>query len=100
MQTRAVSTDDPALDDRVLLARIARDDRNAFAVLVRRYESRFYSVARRMLGNDHDSEDAVQLAFLNVFRNACTYRDEWRGSTWLYRVLTNVCVDTWRKRRH
>jgi len=79
--------------------RIARSDEEAFTKLVERYQGRFYRVARRMLGNDHDSEDAVQLAFLRVFRSAANYRDEWRGSTWLYRILTNVCIDAWRKRR-
>jgi RNA polymerase sigma-70 factor (ECF subfamily) len=86
--------------DARLLARIARGDEPAFTTLVRRYERRFYTVARRMLGHDRDAEDAVQLAFLRVLLKAATYRDDWQGSTWLYRVLTNVCIDACRKRRH
>ena len=52
-----------------------------------------------MLGDDAEAEDAVQTAFLRIHRHAAAYRDEWQGATWLYRVLTNVCIDLWRKRR-
>lgn len=85
--------------DGALLAHAAIGDEDAFALLVRRYQARFYRVARRMLGDDRDAEDAVQIAFFRVYRNAASYRDEWSGSTWLYRVLTNVCIDQCRKRR-
>jgi len=84
--------------DAVLLRRTACGDEDAFALLVHRYERRFYGIARRMLGDDRDSEDAVQLAFLRVFTKAGEYRDGFAGSTWLYRVLTNVCIDAYRKR--
>jgi len=82
-----------------LLEAIAGGDERAFGELVARYQGRFYGVARRMLRSDADAEDAVQLAFLQVHRKAGSYRDEWSGSTWLYRVLTNVCIDLWRKHR-
>jgi len=86
--------------DAALLAAIAAGDEAAFTALVRRYERRFYAVARRMLGEEREAEDAVQTALLRIFRSASEYRDRWRGSTWLYRILTNVCIDQWRKRRH
>lgn len=84
--------------DAALLRRVARGDEPAFEELVRRYEGRFFRVALRVLGNERDAEDGVQLAFLRVYRKASDYRSESAGSTWLYRVLTNVCVDQWRKR--
>src|SRR5262249_34507530 len=60
----------------------------------------FYMIARRMLGRDADAEDAVQIAFLHVLERAGAYQSTWKGSTWLYRVLTNVCIDAWRRRSH
>jgi RNA polymerase sigma-70 factor (ECF subfamily) len=87
------------IGDPELLAAIAEGDARAFGDLVARYQTRFYGVARRMLGSDADAEDAVQLAFLHVLRSAAAYRTEWSGSTWLYRILTNVAIDLWRKRR-
>lgn len=88
-----------APDDAELLERVAAGSEAAFTELVGRYQHRFFGVARRMLGHDGDAEDAVQATFLRVFRHAGAYRNEWRGSTWLYRILTNVCVDQWRKRK-
>jgi RNA polymerase sigma-70 factor (ECF subfamily) len=85
-------------DDEVLLERIAGGDREALAELARRYHGRFFRVARRMLGNDHDAEDGVQLTFLKIHQHAGEFCAHWRGSTWLYRILTNVCIDAWRKR--
>jgi RNA polymerase sigma-70 factor (ECF subfamily) len=91
------ATDDPS--DAVLLDAIVRGRKDAFTVLVRRYERRFYTIARRMLRREADAEDAVQLAFLRILTGAASYRPDWQGSTWLYRVLTNVCIDAWRKRQ-
>lgn len=85
--------------DSVLLRRIATGHEDAFTTLVHRYQNRFYSVARRILGDDRESEDAVQRAFLQVFLKARHYQARWKGSTWLYRLLTNICIDAWRKRR-
>ena len=85
--------------DASLLRRVARGDEPAFAELVRRHEARFFRVAHRILGDPRDAEDAVQLAYLRVFRKASDYRAEWAASPWIYRVLTNVCIDVWRKRR-
>jgi RNA polymerase sigma-70 factor (ECF subfamily) len=85
-------------DDRDVLEAVARGDERAFGALIARYQGRFYGVARRMLGNDADAQDAVQLALFHVHRKAGSYRSEWSGSTWLYRILTNVCIDLWRKR--
>jgi RNA polymerase sigma-70 factor (ECF subfamily) len=94
-----VTSDARQRDESALLARIASGSEEAFVTLVGRYQSRFYSVARRMLGDDGEAQDAVQTTLLRVFRHAADYRAEWRTSTWLYRILTNTCVDQWRKRR-
>ena len=88
----------PDDDDAALLARTAAGDRDAFATLIGRWERRFYGVAQRMLGERRDAEDAVQRAFLRVFVKARTYGDAWPAGSWLYRVVTNVCVDALRKR--
>jgi RNA polymerase sigma-70 factor (ECF subfamily) len=86
------------VSDAELLAAVAAGDTGGFRTLVERYQARFFAVARRMLGDDAEAEDAVQTALLRIYRRASAYRDDWRPSTWLYRVLTNVCIDLWRKR--
>lgn len=84
--------------DEVLLPRVAGGDERAFTVLVGRYEKRFFGVGVRILGNERDAEDAVQIAFLRIFRTATSYEPTGSARTWLYRVVTNVCLDQWRKR--
>jgi RNA polymerase sigma-70 factor, ECF subfamily len=96
------------LDD-ALMARAGRGDKSAFAVLVRRHLARATAIAQRILGNRSDAEEVVQEAFLRCWQKAPDWQPaESPGSaakageraqfaTWLYRVLTNLCLD--RRRR-
>jgi RNA polymerase sigma-70 factor (ECF subfamily) len=86
-------------DDRALIRRVGRRDEAAFTQLVNRYQDRLFTVAHRLLGNRADAEDAVQRAFLNCYLKSGSYDPRWQVSTWLYRILTNVCVDELRRRR-
>jgi RNA polymerase sigma-70 factor, ECF subfamily len=86
-------------DDRVLMRKVRAGDERAFAALVERHGGRMLAVASNLLGSRADGEDAVQRAFLRCFTAATAYRPEWAVSTWLYRILTNVCVDEIRRRR-
>ena len=74
-------------------------DERAFTKLAESYASRLYAVAYRMLGNRADAEDAVQRALLKCFAARASYSPRWAVSTWLYRALTNVCIDELRRRR-
>ena len=80
------------------MARVARRDEAAFSILVERYGGRLLAVARRLLGSRADAEDAVQRALLQCYTAASSYQARWAVSTWLYRILTNVCVDELRRR--
>src|SRR6266702_470816 len=85
-------------EERRLMGRVARGDEAAFTELVGRYGGQLLGVARRLLGSRADAEDAVQRALLKCYLGAGTYQAEWAVSTWLYRILTNVCVDELRRR--
>ena len=74
-------------------------DERTFARAVEAYARRLYAVAYRLLGNRADAEDAVQRALLKAFAARESYAPRWAVSTWLYRVLTNVCIDELRRRR-
>jgi RNA polymerase sigma-70 factor (ECF subfamily) len=63
------------------------------------YAGRLYAVAYRLLGNRADAEDAVQRALLKAFAARLSYSPAWAVSTWLYRVLSNVCIDELRRRK-
>ena len=74
-------------------------DEATFTRVAREYGARLYVVAFRLLGDRADAEDAVQRALLKCFAARASYSAQWAISTWLYRALTNVCIDELRRRR-
>src|SRR5918996_6661703 len=74
-------------------------DEQAFAKLAEEYGARLYAVAFRLLRRQADAEDAVQRALLKAFAARDAYSPQWAISTWLYRALSNVCIDELRRRR-
>lgn len=90
--------EDEALDHE-LMAAVARRDARAFALLVERHLGWSLGFAERMLGARHEAEDLVQTAFLRVWQGAARWEPKARFSTWLYRVLHNLCMDQFRARR-
>lgn len=90
--------DEVADDD--LIERVGAGDRRAFSVLMARHVDRVYALAHRMTGSRSDAEDIVQEAFVRVWTKAATWRPGGaRFSTWLYRVVLNLCVDLRRRSR-
>jgi RNA polymerase sigma-70 factor, ECF subfamily len=74
-------------------------DEQAFSKLAEEYGARLFAVAFRLLGNRADAEDAVQRTLLKSFAARASYSPRWAVSTWLYRILSNVCIDELRRRR-
>src|SRR5215470_2640587 len=87
--------------DGELLDRIGDGDEAAFQLLVQRHIDRAYAIALRIVGNAADAEDVVQDTMLKVW----SHRGRWQHgrakfSTWLYRVISNRCIDLRRKPRN
>jgi len=87
-----------ALSDSELADAIASGDQGAFRTLMRRYNRLLYRTARSILKNDSDAEDALQNAYLLVFRAIGKFRGEAGLSTWLVRVVINEALGYLRKR--
>lgn len=84
--------------DEELLVLVGGGDRQAYRILVERHGRRVLAMARRMTGNLAEAEDVSQDAFLRVWQRAGAWRDQGaQFSTWLYRVVMNLCLD--RRRR-
>lgn len=85
-----------------LIAAIASGDREAFGDLVRTHGGPMTSVARRLLRCDEDVNDALQDAFVCVFKNAGKFEGGSKLSTWLHRITLNSCLMKLRsqRRRH
>jgi RNA polymerase sigma-70 factor (ECF subfamily) len=84
-------------DDADLMRAIADGDMAALGELVRRHEKKVFALARRLLARPDAAEDVTQDAFLHVYRAAGRYRPEARFTTWLYRVVVNLCLDAKRR---
>lgn len=84
--------------DEDLLAAFLEGEEAAFTTLMRRYESRIFSLALRMTGDRTDALDATQDAFISAFRRAASFRGEAAFGTWLYRIGINSCNDLLRKK--
>ncbi len=78
---------------------IAQGDRDALAQLVRRHQPSVLSTAFRILRRWDQAEDVAQEAFLRVHRAAPKYVPSAAFTTWLYRIVVNLCRDALRKRR-
>lgn len=88
------------VSDDALLLLYANGDGSAAQVLTARLAPRALSVAVRMLRDRAEAEDVVQEAMLRLWRAAPEWRQgEAQVSTWLYRVVSNLCIDLLRRRR-
>jgi RNA polymerase sigma-70 factor (ECF subfamily) len=87
----------PQVDSLIRAAQ--RGDQDAFEELVRTYDQSVLRLAMNLLRSPEDARDVYQEAFLRVFRNLDTFRFDCSFHTWLYRIVTNICLDHLRKRK-
>jgi RNA polymerase sigma-70 factor (ECF subfamily) len=87
------------IDDTVLVREAQRGDRAAFEDLVRRYDQAVLRLALRLTGSEHEAQDIYQEAFLKAYRNVGSFRFECSFYTWIYRIVTNLCLDHLRRKQ-
>ena len=85
-------------EELAVIRRVQNGDVNAFEALVRAYEKNVYNLALRMMGNAQDAEDMAQEAFLKAYNSLPGFRGDSKFSVWLYRIVSNVCLDQLRKK--
>ncbi|MGB7726701.1 MAG: sigma-70 family RNA polymerase sigma factor [Candidatus Acidiferrum sp.] len=86
-------------EERVVVEQAQAGNRPAFEELVRRYDRDVLRLALNLMKRTEDARDVYQEAFLKVFRNLHRFRFECSFYTWLYRIVTNVCLDHLRRRQ-
>jgi RNA polymerase sigma-70 factor (ECF subfamily) len=87
------------LDEAGLIRAAQKGDQDAFERLVRAYDQSVLRVATNLLRSPEEARDVYQEAFLKVFRNLHTFRFDCSFHTWLYRIVTNICLDRLRRRK-
>lgn len=86
-------------DEAALIRAAQRGDQDAFAELVQSYDQGVLRLALNLLRSQEDARDIYQEAFLRVYRNLHNFRFDCSFQTWLYRIVTNLCLDQLRKRK-
>jgi RNA polymerase sigma-70 factor (ECF subfamily) len=99
-RTRAgwVVTERPA-NERELVLAAQRGDQAAFNELVRMHERRAYAVARAIVANHEDAEDAVQDGFLHSYKALDRFLPDQAFGAWLHRIVANAALDITRRRK-
>jgi len=85
--------------DQETVNRVLAGDIQQFELLMRRYTQRLYRVARAILGNDADAEDAVQQAYVNAYRQLRQFERRAEFSTWLTRIVVHEALSRRRRLR-
>ena len=76
-----------------IVRKVLDGDANAFETLVLEYEKNVYNIALRMTGNSEDAADMTQEAFIKAYNSLQAFRGDSKFSVWLYRIVSNVCLD-------
>ncbi len=82
-----------------LIQRAASGDSAAFEALVMPHEKMMYALALRLCREPEDAKDCMQEAMLRIYRSLSSFRGDSSLSTWIYRIVNNVCLDCHRRRK-
>ena len=82
-----------------MIRRVQQGDVDAFETLVTAYEKNVYNLALRMTGNREDAQDMAQEAFIKAYNSLPGFRGDSKFSVWLYRIVSNVCLDFLRRQK-
>jgi len=85
-------------DDTLLIREAQMGNASAFEELVRQYDRAVLRLAVHLTGSQEDGQDIYQEAFLRAYINLGSFRFECSFYTWIYRIVTNLCLDHLRKR--
>ena len=85
--------------DRELLCLLKADDELALAELVARKTRALIQVTARIVRDEEEARDVVQVAFLKIWEGRAKYDPRWSPNTWIYRIATNLAIDHWRSRK-
>ena len=87
------------IDESGLIRAAQKGDQDAFERLVREYDLSVLRIAMNLLRSPEEARDVYQEAFLKVYRNLHSFRFDCSFHTWLYRIVTNICLDHLRRRK-
>jgi RNA polymerase sigma-70 factor (ECF subfamily) len=87
------------VNDAELIRAAQQGDKAAFEELVRQYDQPVLRLALHLTGSEQEAQDIYQEAFLKVYRNLSSFRFECSFYTWVYRIVSNLCMDYLRRKQ-
>jgi RNA polymerase sigma-70 factor (ECF subfamily) len=84
-------------DEAEVIERARKGDKEAFGVLVERYQRRVANVALSVVHNQDDAIELAQETFVRAYENLSKFESRSSFSTWLYRIAANLAIDFWRR---
>ncbi len=88
-----------SLTDYELIEESIKGNHDCFSELISRYKNLVYSIVLRMVKDNEEANDLAQEVFIRIYQNLDKYRPEFKFSTWIMRITTNICIDNRRKKR-
>ncbi len=92
-----VDVTEPPTTDLDLIRRAINGDHQSFAHLIQTHDDRMRAVAYQMMSDRNAMDDVLQISYLKAFRSLAAFRAEASFSSWLHRIVVNVCLDEIRK---
>ena len=87
------------LNDSEIIGKVLSGDRQAYALLVDRYQNYVFTLALRFTKNREDAEEVSQDIFIKAYRSLSDFRGAAKFSTWLYTIVNNTCISFLRKKK-
>ncbi|MBN2205841.1 MAG: sigma-70 family RNA polymerase sigma factor [Candidatus Aminicenantes bacterium] len=86
-------------DDQELVAATLKGNRTAFEMIIRKYQQPLFNYIGRMVGERELALDFTQDVFLRAYACLPSYRPQFKLSTWLFKIASNLVIDFWRKKK-
>jgi RNA polymerase sigma-70 factor, ECF subfamily len=87
-------------DDSLYIEQFLAGEQKGFEMLVRKYQDRALNIVYSLIGRDRESDDITQEAFLKVYHNLGSFKQNCLFSTWFYRIVVNTAYDFLRRRKN
>ncbi|AKF93387.1 sigma-70 family RNA polymerase sigma factor [Brevibacillus laterosporus] len=86
-------------DDKKIIEQVLQGNKEAYAELIDRYQTKVFFILKKMLGHSQNQQDIIQEIFIKAYYHLSEYRSNYDFSAWLYRIAVNHCLDELRKQK-
>ncbi len=87
------------IDDKKLIEQILKGEKEAFEMIIRKYQKSIINYLTRMTSDYHQAIDLSQEVFVKAYFSLNNYDFRYKFSSWLFKIASNLCIDKWRKRK-